>query len=76
MRYVELHKALANAVAKTKVDSSEKFGQVLESNFHTANKVFRDTSRRLRSAKKGSLEVLKDRSGQPFTENEDILRLW
>ncbi|VDO98309.1 unnamed protein product [Soboliphyme baturini] len=37
VRYVEARKAAAKAVAKAK---EEKIGEVLESNFHTANKVF------------------------------------
>ncbi|VDO98669.1 unnamed protein product [Soboliphyme baturini] len=47
-RFEEAGKAAVKAAAKTKVDSWEKLGEVLESNFHMASKVFWETIRRHR----------------------------
>ncbi|VDP51731.1 unnamed protein product [Soboliphyme baturini] len=47
VRYAEARKVAAIAVAKAKTDSWEKFGEVLESSFRTANKVFWQTIRQL-----------------------------
>ncbi|VDP09859.1 unnamed protein product [Soboliphyme baturini] len=67
----EARKATAKAVAKAKVDYWEKFGEVLESNFHTGNNVFKQTVRRLCGEKSGSRKVLKDRIGHPLAKDED-----
>ncbi|VDP12961.1 unnamed protein product [Soboliphyme baturini] len=48
---IEACKAAAKALPKAKVGYWEKFGEVLESNFHTVNKMFCQTIRRLRGEK-------------------------
>ncbi|VDP10738.1 unnamed protein product [Soboliphyme baturini] len=66
-------RTMSKAVAKANANSLEKYDEQLESNFHTTNKVFWQTIRQLRGEEKGSGRVLKDKSGHPLTEVEDII---
>ncbi|VDP49016.1 unnamed protein product [Soboliphyme baturini] len=76
VRYIETHKTAAIAVAKAKTDSSEKFGEVLESNFPMANEVCWQTIGQLQDEMKGALRVLQGTSEHPLTKDYDILRPW
>jgi len=75
-RYRTLRKEAAKAVAEAKVRAWESFGEEMEADYRTANKVFWQTIRRIRRGKRDSLQVLKDRQGGLLTSEEDILQRW
>ena len=75
-RYTEARKTSARIVREAKAESWEKFGERLELNYSTANKVFWQTIRRLRGRKSSSARTIKSSEGTLLTNERDILKRW
>ena len=76
LRYTEARKAAALAVKVSKEKMWEKFGEKLESNYRSANKVFWRTIRCLRGKRSGAAKSVKDRDGTILSNEKDILLRW
>ena len=63
-----------NRGAEAKKKSWEEFGLQLETDYHTANKVFWQTIRRLRKGGQQSTRAMKDSSGKLLTTKGEILK--
>jgi len=74
--YIRAKKSASEAVKKAKKTSWERFGEEMESNYRSANKIFWQTVRRLRNTKKGSIRVIKDKNGDILREEKSILLRW
>ena len=75
-KYTEQRDNTKNVVAEAKKKAWEEFGLQLETDYHTANKVFWQTIRRLRKGGQQSTRAMKDSSGKLLTTEGDILKRW
>ena len=74
--YNEARKAATSAVTKSKKKSWEEFGRQLNSNYFSANKVFWQTNRRLRSKRSSVTYSIKDSASNILTDENEILSRW
>ena len=63
-------------VKKSKEKSWEEFGRRLDSNYFSANKVFRQIIRRLRGKRSSVTYSIKDSAGSILTDENEILSRW
>ena len=75
-RNTEAREAATSAVKKSKVKSWDEFGRWLDSNYFSANKVFWQTIRRLRSKRSSVTYSIKDSTGNILTDENEILSRW
>ena len=75
-KYTEQWDNTKNVVAEANKKSWEEFGLQLETDHHTANKVFWQTIRRLRKGGQQSIRAMKDSSGKILTKEGDIPKRW
>ena len=71
-RYLEAQKAAAQAVKMSKERFWEKFGRRLDSNYLTANKVFRQNIRRLRGKSLSATTPIKNLTGNILRDEKKI----
>ena len=76
LRYTKARKAAAQTVKLSKEKTWKDFGEKLESDYRSANKVFWQTIRRLRGRKPTAAVPIRDNKGVLLTNKEDILARW
>ncbi|KAJ3584246.1 hypothetical protein NHX12_014742 [Muraenolepis orangiensis] len=54
----------------------EEFGDAIEKDFQSAPKRFRQTIRRLRRGKRGSIQTVHSKGGTLLTSTEEVIGLW
>lgn len=75
-RYMHARDKAKETVAKAKSISWENFGHRLESDYHSAGKVFWQTIRRLRKSGCTTTRSMKDAAGRLLTSDDEILNRW
>ncbi|CAF1534892.1 unnamed protein product [Adineta ricciae] len=74
--YKQIRENVKKVVSEAKTKSWEDFGHQMESNYHTASKVFWQTIRRLRKGGLKQTRSIKNADGELLTSEEDILERW
>ena len=72
-RYSEARKAATSAAKKSKEKLWKEFGRRLDSNYFSANKVFRQAIRRLRGKRSSVTYSIKDSAGNILTDENEII---
>ncbi|CAF3333272.1 unnamed protein product [Rotaria sp. Silwood2] len=74
--YKQIRDNAKKMVREAKAKSWENFGHQMESNYHTATKVFWQTIRRLHKGGLKQTRSVKDANGELITKEENILKRW
>ncbi|CAF1505717.1 unnamed protein product [Rotaria sordida] len=74
--YKQIRDNAKKMVSEAKAKSWENFGHQMESNYHTATKVFWQTIRRLHKGGLKQTRSVKDANGELITREENILKRW
>ena len=75
-QYSEARKAAATKVKHCKERAWREFGERLNDDFKTANKVFWQTIRRLRGKKSRAVLFIEDSNGVTLKDQDAILNRW
>ena len=75
-QYSEARKAAAAGVKLSKKKAWKEFGERLDDDFKTANKVFRQTIRRLRGKRSRDALFIEDSNGVTLKDQDAVLNRW